>query len=85
MKTSGSKGFLLCRNHDIDFENGIISFKFQKKKFVLNYENILKLSEDGNEIIQKYAHFYNFEERDDIFIEDIRKHYIRRGVDIEEM
>ena len=85
MTTSGSNGFLLCRNHDIEFEKGIIFFNFKKKKFVLNYKNNLIISQYINDIIQKYENFYNFEKMDYIFIENIKKHYIRIGVDIEEI
>lgn len=85
MTTSGSNGFLLCRNHDIEFEKGIIFFNFKKKKFVLNYKNNLIIPQYINDIIQKYENFYNFEKMDYIFIENIKKHYIRIGVDIEEI
>lgn len=84
MTTSGSNGFLLCRNHDIEFEKGMIFFDLEKNKFVLN--ELLNRKHDSNvpeyitKIIEKYEKFHKFKTNDDLFVENIRKHHLRIGI-----
>ncbi|WP_033161415.1 HNH endonuclease signature motif containing protein [[Mycoplasma] collis] len=73
---SGENGFLLCPNHDKEFEKGMIIFDFNLKKFIVNTNN---LSEFSFKEISKNLNSQNFNliNFSNTFISNLNKYFER--------
>lgn len=85
LTTSGSNGFLLCRNHDVEFEKGMIYFDQKNKKFNINLSKKYykeQIPEFISEPLDNYKKLLKI--KDDIsFNENIKQHHRRFNIVIE--
>lgn len=85
---SGDNGFLLCPNHDKEFEEGYIIFDYIDRKFKANFDKLGKIYNDDyyreKKILEIKSNIKNkdFEKNliNSKFIENLKKHIRRIGV-----
>ncbi|QJR44157.1 HNH endonuclease [Mycoplasma miroungirhinis] len=88
----GVNGFMLCPNHDKEFENGIIYFDLKTRKFMINKNTQFSSNSINNEIkssilnnlkqrlSNKILNLLNKKDTQNRFIKYITKHYERINI-----